>query len=370
MRRPGRRLGGAISWMVVVCATCPSLAGQATSPRPAVPVDPITAILDAFEAHDIVALGEGGHGHGEGHAFRLSLIHDPRFAATVDDIVIECGNARYQDVMDRFVSGEDVPDAMLHQVWRNTTIPTTACDQPTYEAFYRAVRVANPALPREHQFRVLLGDPPIDWERVKTPEDHFRWLLQRDSFPAETIRRDVLAKGRKALVIYGDMHLQRKQIVANYETDGVAATLVSLLVEGGASVFNIKTERAVDLRDLQADVATWPVPSLALTRGSVLGAADFTFYYPSGTRRFVVKDGLPDFSAPIPRNGWLALRMEDQFDAVLYLGAPVTTSTPDLPPALCADPDYMAMRRERLALVGPPGSLERLNAYCASQPLQ
>jgi len=369
MRLQSWRRHGALTCVLSVIGVLPSTAQRPTL-RPAVPVDPIAAILDAFQAHDVVALGEGGHGHGEGHAFRLSLIRDPRFARAVGDVVVECGNARYQDVMDRFVRGEDVPDTILEQVWRNTTIPTTACDRPTYEAFYRAVRLLNESLPRDRQLRVLLGDPPINWGRVRTPEDHFVWFLQRDSFPAETIQREVLAKRRKALVIYGDMHLQRKQIAANYETEGVAATLVSLLVEAGASVFNIKTERAVDVPELQADVATWPIPSLALTRGSVLGAADFTFYYPSGTRRFVLKDGLPDISAPIPRNGWRAFRMEDQFDAVLYLGAPVTTSSPDMPPALCADADYMAMRRERLALVGPPGSLERLNQYCATQAPQ
>jgi erythromycin esterase-like protein len=81
---------------------------QAASPKPAVPLDPIPAILDAFKTHQIVALGEGAHGNEQGNAFRLALIRDPRFAATVNDIVVELGNARYQDVMDRYVNGGDV----------------------------------------------------------------------------------------------------------------------------------------------------------------------------------------------------------------------------------------------------------------------
>src|SRR6266516_2044135 len=83
------------------------------SPRPAVPIEPTAAILDAFRSHRVVMLGEGAHGNEQGHAFRLSLIRDPSFNLTVNDVVVECGNARYQDLMDRFVRGEDVPNASL-----------------------------------------------------------------------------------------------------------------------------------------------------------------------------------------------------------------------------------------------------------------
>ena len=88
---------------------------------PAVPVEPFSAILDAFKTHQIVALGEGPHGNEQGHLFRLSLILHPRFAMMVNDIVVEFGNSRYQQVMDRFVAGEDVPYDSLRQVWQNTT---------------------------------------------------------------------------------------------------------------------------------------------------------------------------------------------------------------------------------------------------------
>jgi hypothetical protein len=52
-------------------------------------VDAISGILDAFRSHEIVALGEGGHGSIQAHAFRLALIRDPRFAKVVNDIVVE-----------------------------------------------------------------------------------------------------------------------------------------------------------------------------------------------------------------------------------------------------------------------------------------
>src|SRR5258705_4656873 len=84
-------------------------AQQPTAPPPAVPIDPITAILDAFKSHDVVALGDGGHGNEQSQAVRLSLLRDPRLAGVFNDIVVESGNAFYQDVIDRFIRGEDVP---------------------------------------------------------------------------------------------------------------------------------------------------------------------------------------------------------------------------------------------------------------------
>src|SRR5262249_26152513 len=144
---------------------------QNTPPQAAVPVDPIIGILDAFRAYSVVGLGEGTHDNEQGHQFRLSLIRDPRFTSVVNDIVVEFGNARYQETMDRFVRGEDVSYNALRQVWLNTTQPHTLWDAPIYEEFFRTVREVNESLPRERQLRVLLGDPPVDWVNVKEARD-------------------------------------------------------------------------------------------------------------------------------------------------------------------------------------------------------
>ncbi|HLG60108.1 MAG TPA: hypothetical protein VI485_32505 [Vicinamibacterales bacterium] len=149
-------------------------------PTAAVPLEPIGAILDAFRTHQVVALGEGAHGNERGHAFRLTLLRDPRFAATVNDIVVEFGSARYQDVMDRFTRGERVPLEELRHVWEDTTGPNPAWDRPIYEEFFGAVRDINRPLPESRRIRVLRGDPPIDWERVTSPADYRTWAMQRD----------------------------------------------------------------------------------------------------------------------------------------------------------------------------------------------
>ena len=337
-------------------------AGQ--TPPPAVPVEPIAAILAAFERHAIVAIGDP-HGNEQAHEFRLALVRDPRFAETVDDIVVEWGNALYQDVADRFVDGGDVSEAELRQVWRNTTQPGLGNDRPITGAFFRAVREVNAVLPLQRRLRVLLGDPPIDWDAVETRADHQKWLELRDTYPASLIRREVLDEGRRALVVYGAMHLQRRNLFSNYELveDPNLHTLVQQLERGGGvRAFVVWPTVGVDLPELQGDAASWPAPSLATVRGTVLGAADFTAFSPTDPPRATFRDGR---IVPIPRDEWRSLPAEEQFDAVLYLGPPSGMTRSVLSPSLCRDAAYMEMRRERLSLLRMRRDLEQLQSYCA-----
>ena len=72
-------------------------------------------------------------------------------------------------------------------------------------------------------------------------------------------------------------------------------TVVSLLERSANTrVFTIASPismpAAADPQTLQTDVSSWPVPALAILRGTVLGAADFTFYYPPPK---MIRDGKP-----------------------------------------------------------------------------
>ena len=134
--------------------------------KPIEPEEPVRAILAAFESHDIVALDEGRHGNEQGHELRLKLIRHPIFARRVNDIVVEFGSARYQELMDRYIRCEDVAAGELRRAWQDTT-QHAVWDVPIYEEFVRAVRQVNESLPKDPQLRVLLADPPIDCAVVK-----------------------------------------------------------------------------------------------------------------------------------------------------------------------------------------------------------
>jgi len=159
------------------------------------------------------------------------------------------------------------------------------------------------------------------------------------------------------------MHFQRKNLNANYESEGPAETIVSRLEnKWGAKVFTIFT---ADVSSIQPDAASWASPSLAIVRGTVLGAADFTVYYPSeAIGRFPIKDGKPDFSSPIPRDQWKSLRAEDQFDAVLYTGKGPSPRV-DLDSARCADKAEFQEHLRRMTAAGLPSfETERLKKLC------
>jgi hypothetical protein len=297
------------------------------------PVEPIEAIVGAFRTHSLVAIGED-HGNEQEHAFLRTLVRDPRFAATVNDIVVEFGNSRYQDLIDRFMRGEQVGNDVLRRVWQDTTGITGVWDRPIYEEFYRAVRAVNAGLPREKQLRVVLGDLPLDWDTAQrtpltpgqrrlygqpVPDNAPDGFMDRDRHTAEVVRREVIARQRRALVIYGDMHLTRRatSLVGRLESDP------------SVRVFTIKTatRRAYDtLTALQPGAASWPVPSFALTAGTPLAQQDFS-----------------------------------DFDAMLYLGPTSAMTYSRYPQSLCDDANYIAMRRQRMSLAGvPPAEMDRL----------
>jgi hypothetical protein len=147
----------------------------------------------------------------------------------------------------------------------------------------QVVRSGNMA-PAARQLRVLLGDPPIDWTGVHSSEDLSRLIaspeMDRDRHPAELIQREVLAKHRQALVIYGDRHFDRKP--------AFASSMVTLLEKIPARVFTIASPTAADLQTLQAGVAAWPRPSLTMLQGTAIGAAEVTAVYPPP---MILRDG-------------------------------------------------------------------------------
>ncbi len=194
---------------LVVASMCLLLLGALQSvpsptaqTRPATPLDPTAAILEAFRQYPVVCLG-GAHGDRLGEAFQLALIQDPRLPAVVQDIVLETGNSRYQPLVDRFVNGETVEQAALEQVWLDTT-QQQAASRKIPEAL-TVIRRLNTSRPPQQRLRVLLGEPPIEWERMKTADDLRTWEQQpqsdRDWFGADLVRREVLAKKRRALLL-------------------------------------------------------------------------------------------------------------------------------------------------------------------------
>jgi heme-binding uptake protein ChaN (Tiki superfamily) len=291
------------------------------------------AVLAAFRRHRIVAVGEV-HGQQEHHDALLTLLLDPRLPGVVDDIVVEFGNALYQPTIDRFVAGPAVEDRDLRLVWRNTTqSPVATWDAPMYEQFYRAVRAANWPLPAAGRMRVLLGDPPLDWSTVKTVDDVAS--LDRDGHLASVVRRQVLDRGRRALICYGSNHVKHAPPGAH----------------GGGGLAQLEQqtgERAyVILSGGHPRLAGTPRRRVLAAAGSWLATADtseFTYF-----------------------SGDCGITFGAVADALLYLGEVADQTQSLWNPAIYLDPAYWAELQRRQAITGAPVDLDA--QYRQEQPV-
>jgi outer membrane protein OmpA-like peptidoglycan-associated protein len=243
---------------------CHRSPARASAPGDITPVPAARYIVEAFARYPLVAFSEPRHGAGGTQEFLASLIREPGFAGTVQDLVVECGNARYQDIVDRYIDGEPVARDQLKRVWEETTIASGIWLAPMYEAVLADVRAVNLTRPTGQRLRVLLGDPPIDWSVVRGPadEDMNDW---REAHFAWVIERHVLSKQHKALVWIGGAHISRQVRFPE--------SLIHLLDRRSpGSTFAVV---AVDPTDTEPAVSTrlrrWPPFSAVTVRDTWLG---------------------------------------------------------------------------------------------------
>ena len=179
-----------------------------TAPEPDAEV--ISAIIRLFDQYRVVMLGEM-HESIQEHALLNKLVATPGFSERVNDIVVETCNSLYQDTMDRYIAGENVLPERLRLSWENVVGAPGGVAVAPYHGLYATIRSVNQGLPKNRQMRVLCGDPPIDWTRVETRDDIAPYLPFRDEHYASVVRYDVLALRRKALLIMGSGHFQRRE---------------------------------------------------------------------------------------------------------------------------------------------------------------
>ena len=326
------------------------IAQQPTRPPELQPQEAVKAILDTFDKYQIVALSES-HGLQEEADFIISLIQRPEFANRVNDIVVEWGNARYQDVLDRYILGQDIPLADLRKVWRDTTQSLfLTLDAPIYERFFVTVRAANQKLPSAKRVRVLAGDPPIDWskgyDRAEI-EKHMKTATARDKHFADVVEKEVLAKGRKAMLIMGGLHLSRNSWNPYGDCTCAPKVVIDILDERHPGKVFVIMDSAFEnkIPDIEVRLAAMPKPSLALLKGTWLGALDTDEVMQSTGIRFFPGGKAVRFKV----NSYLGMKLQDLADAILYLGEhdSLTGSYPT-PELYESDPEYVKELEKRL----------------------
>ena len=259
------------------------------------PENATVAVLQAFENHNVVMVGEI-HSNKEEYNWYLSLIRTPEFADRVDDIVLEAGNSLYQKFVDSYVAGENVPLEQVQKAWRNT-VGLIGPPSPLVERLYEAVREINSQRRGKHRLRIVCGDPAIDWEIVNDIHTVNQYIRLRDGWYAHVVQQEVLAKHHNALLIMGGMHFLR-----NSPYSSAKHTIETTLRKEGARTYVILsgTNTPKDCCEEDHRFDPWPAPSIVPARGWVgeLSA------------RSLMEGGYPQ-SKP---------KLKDGADALLYLG--------------------------------------------------
>jgi hypothetical protein len=288
------------------------------------PQDARRELLKAWEQHRIVAVAEA-HRSVEDKDFLLTLIKDAEFSQRVNDIAVEFGNARLQPVLDRYMAGAAVSQAELREVWAGTTVVNGMWDAPVYEQFFAAVRDHNQTLPKNRRLRVIACDPPIDWRQVKTVADAAPFL-KRDPFCASVLEREVIAKGRKALLIMGDMHVSRRHMTGGRLENAV--TLIEAKYPGAVFVALTYAGQYKDSASIEEQLGGGPVPSVALLRTSPIGQL------PAMPAKPLTRTRVGPSAAPVSETIVVTdpPRLQDVADALIYLG-PKSTFTRSTPSA-------------------------------------
>ena len=331
-----------------VLASHPVHDTQYAIPRPAIP-----GILTLFDTFEVVAM-PAAHAEKDIDDLILSLIRDPRFAASVNDIVVECGNMRYQKVLDRYIAGENVPFTEVQHVWRDTTVQQMCGASGFYEQLFPLVRSLNRRLPVTTRLRVVAADPPIDWSKIRSYDD-LRPFFDRDGNIASVMEAEVLSKGRKALMLFGTAHL----VHGGGPGEGDAVTRYERLYPGRTFVISELWDYDVSkepFESLSAPGGVWP--SLLRTKNSRLGSLGLDAFMESP----ITTDQDCNVREAFPADP--SKTVADRVDAFLYLGPQKEPLTEPLPADIALDRTYRSEWLRRMKLVGMPGpsTLEELDA--------
>lgn len=318
-------------WLAIAGA-----AAQPAGPTANPPAQPaIDGIIAAFQKHPLVGLGDY-HDVAQEADFYAALVRDPRFARDVGNVVVEFGSASSQDIVDRYLAGETLPYAELRKIWTDRVSWVPGGARLGYINFFAQVRAVNLGLPANQRIRVLLGDPPIDWSKVRTKADWLPILRQRDTHTAALIEQEILAKNKKALVIFGGTHFFASPDGGPLQNLGPLIQQAhpgAMFVVSPYAGFNEETCSA----RFEDALYNWPLPALATpVRGTKLEA-------------MLRAPGC--HAAPVGRTSEDDIFSGVAGDALLYLGPASALRYAPLEPDIYLDANYRAEISRRYEII-------------------
>jgi len=272
------------------------------------PSDAIQYIARALRENPVVCLAEGGHGSKTAHDFLKAMFLDKNVQNAVDVIIVEFVTARYQDRLDDYMKGKDIPLNELNKLWRDTTVSSLVqtWDSPLYYEFLQHLKAVNESLAPGKKVRVMGGDPPIKWEEVKNQQDHRVFFRQRRSFPASLAVEQAVTHKKRVLIIFGGAHLAKVPGNVMGRVDKGIVNLIQDSIPDGVKSFSflIPADLKVDSRIQELEKGM-----MYETRSHWSGEFPADMLFPMLF--------LPDGTKAEPYKGH---KVKDLYDGLVYIG--------------------------------------------------
>ncbi|CAE6892515.1 hypothetical protein [Vibrio sp. B1FLJ16] len=290
------------------------------------------AIMQAFEKHNFVAIGDY-HWNDAFVRYATELVVKPEFSQQVNHVVVEFGNAKFQTVLDDYLSGDEVSEDQLNSVLRGA-LYFMAWMPDVYRDFFKAIKQRNEDLPEGEKIRVHLAEAPFDWDTVQDVKVWKQAASHKTDYFYQ-IAAERIKNNERALMIFGAFHLinaPKEYVAKSTQSDWPLATRLEQAFPG--SVYSI-----------------WPMtdPEAVKTFGAAKTPAILDVRKgPIQELRLI--DFLPKARYKLSEMDKMDAQVGELFDAFLYLGENQRTMT--LPRDVIADRAWVEEMQRRVDIIG------------------
>ena len=171
--------------------------------------EPVRFVLERLEKVDLVLFDDGLHSAVEPFDFYAKLVKDPEFRRAADFVFLEAVAANQQPHIDAYLASGEARDLLA--AFRNDVSGTGGIGYRTYLDLLAAIRAANLTSPPEERLRVVAVSNPVDWDSIRTPADHARFLdslanRDEDMYRAILGELDGFRSGKKGVFLTNTRH--------------------------------------------------------------------------------------------------------------------------------------------------------------------
>lgn len=293
-------------------------------------------LIKTFRKCNIIGLGEGVHHLENSHQFFKKVFDNEIIQKTINIVIVEFANANYQDILDRYIFGEEVYIDELRQIWRESTQSIGGFGEAIiYFELLKKIRSVNFTLPANKKIRVLGGDPPINWKTIKSLDDYNKSNCQRDIYPAGLAIEYGIKQSMKVLVIYAEYHITKimDQMASDYSPN--ITTYVNDRYPGAMSVIAVLNPQEFGLEKQTKNCPLYSIIDLDTDEIGNLPAEKYFTEIFNESGKMILFEGH---------------KIKELFDAFLYIGSSETWKRIDFPKSVFSDQEWKELNRRRQIL--------------------